>query len=284
MKNKTSILFRIAKKLFSLLPKKMKNRIRNDMKNIFVPHILSLPENKEAKALITTDIFDKKTYTQSGEDAILAYIFFMLSIPADSVTYIDLGACYAKSTSNTYYFYTQGANGVLVEANTLLANNLVKERSRDVVLNNVVDIHDDIETDFYILNWEGLSTSSKEDMENSIRTHSDIEVSKIVNVMSISVNTIIKKYFNEIAPTYISIDIEGTSLDILKSIDLKKFRPLCIIIETIPLSLYLDVNIKEYESMNYLLNHNYAEYAFTGINSIFIDKEYLEMIKQKGTK
>ena len=222
------------------------------------------------------DFYDKKTFAQSGEDAILAFIFHTLSIPINSVTYLDLGACEPKSTSNTYYFYCKGARGVLVEANASLAKNLILERPDDVVLNNVADLHDGLETDFYILNAYGLSTASIEDMNQTLQIQPELTLNEVATIESITVNTIIERYFMGKAPTFISIDIEGTGVDVLKSINLEKYRPLCIVVETIPYFPFLNINIKDNEAEDYLITHDYVEYAFTGINSIFVDKRALE--------
>ena len=46
----------------------------------------------------------KTTYSQSGEDAILAYLFAVLGIPFAKCTYLDLGANRPKEMSNTYFF------------------------------------------------------------------------------------------------------------------------------------------------------------------------------------
>ena len=50
----------------------------------------------------------------------------------------------------------------------------------------------------------------------------------------------------------------------------------------IPYSKKLSVGIKNQELLNFMQSKNYLEYAFTGINSIFIDKiKYQELISRK---
>ncbi|MDE5738684.1 MAG: FkbM family methyltransferase, partial [Oscillospiraceae bacterium] len=90
-------------------------------------------------------------------------------------------------------------------------------------------------------------------------------------IKSITVNDIIKNYFQEKAPVIINLDIEGLELEILQSINFEQYRPLFFIIEMIPYSKNLSVGIKNQELLNFMHSKNYLEYAFTGINSIFID-------------
>ena len=54
---------------------------------------------------------------------------------------------------------------------------------------------------------------------------------KFVSVETISLNDVIKKYFNDICPSYISIDTEGSEYEILKAFDLNKYRPKLFTIE-----------------------------------------------------
>ncbi|MFR4477508.1 MAG: hypothetical protein ACLT3Y_10060 [Ruminococcus callidus] len=83
-------------------------------------------------------LFNKKSYSQAGEDAILMYIFVMLGVPLSQCTYLDLGANHPCDMSNTWFFYQQGARGILVDANPKLAEELRQARPEDRVINACV--------------------------------------------------------------------------------------------------------------------------------------------------
>lgn len=87
-----------------------------------------------------------------------------------------------------------------------------------------------------------------------------------------TVNEVIDKYFNGV-PTIVSLDVEGDELEILKSIDMEKYRPLIYIIETIEYREKIDLNNKRTDIINFMNSKNYKEYAFTGVNSIFLDEK-----------
>ena len=83
-------------------------------------------------------------------------------------------------------------------------------------------------------------------------------------------NDVIKNYFNNICPSYISIDTEGSEYEILKSFDLDNFRPKLFTIEH---------NFTENESKidEYLANNNYVRIfkKLTAFDAWYIPLELL---------
>ena len=228
-------------------------------------------------------LFNKKTYSQAGEDAIILYACAMLGIPFAKCSYLDLGANKPIEMSNTYLFYQQGARGVLVEANPALIPDLERDRSGDVILNKAVTAHSGDEILFQILNLDGLSKVG--DISEILAKNPEAQLEQKVSVRTIAVNDVIREYFHGTAPVIINLDIEGLELEILKSIDFAVYRPLFFIIEMIPYSENLVLNQKDQELVDYMHSKNYQEYAFTGINSIFIDAlQYQKIIAEKSGK
>ena len=80
------------------------------------------------------------------------------------------------------------------------------------------------------------------------------------------------------APKILNLDIEGMEMEILRSIDFAKYRPTTMIIEMIPYSKQLVAGKKNSEILRFMQEKGYVEYAFTGINSIFLDKQFYEKI------
>ena len=229
-----------------------------------------------------TGFFEKVSYSQSGEDTIVAYILYCLGIKNEEITYLDLGANHAKEISNTYYFYKNGAKGVLVDANPKLIQELAFYRHRDTVLNCIISENESEEVDFYILSGDGLSTPDKEQALEVCKINTNIHIDSIIKVKSNTVNNIIARYFGGITPTFISLDIEGHDLQVIESIDFDRYRPIIFIVETIEYRPYLPINVKNERVVDYLKSKDYVEYAFTGINSIFIDAKYMRSLGQEG--
>ncbi|MDE5769621.1 MAG: FkbM family methyltransferase [Oscillospiraceae bacterium] len=263
------------------------NRMRSDDRTT-----LELAHRMEILEQITQDqanafqkqnfkLFDKKSYAQAGEDAIILYACAMLGIPFAKCSYLDLGANKPVEMNNSYLFYQQGARGVLVEANPALIPDLEKTRPGDVVLNRAVTERSGEEILFQVLNLDGLSKIG--DISEILAKNPDAQLQQQIAVRTISVNDIIREYFHGTAPVIINLDIEGLELEILESIDFETYRPLFFIIEMIPYSENLVVNQKDWELVDYMQRMDYQEYAFTGINSIFIDdRQYQKIIAEKS--
>lgn len=219
------------------------------------------------------------SFSQSGEDSIIKYIFGTIGKNIKNCTYLDLGANHAVHLSNTYSFYSQGARGILLEANPELAKELTEQRPEDIVINKCLAEKSGGSLDFYIMNGDGLSTTDYQSAQNFIKENPALEITKTITVDSITINEIISEYFAEKAPDIMNIDIEGMELAVLKMTDFEKFRPLIIICEMIEYRNGLTVGQKNQEILDLMHANDYEEFAFTGINSVFIDKRQGEFKK-----
>lgn len=218
------------------------------------------------------DDFNK--YAQTGEDSIVRFIFGMLGYGAKEVTYLDIGANHARELSNTYYFYQKGASGVLVEADPNLIPELQIFRRRDVILNRCISDVSDETVDFYVMSNDGLSSQNRDSIDHAFSVDKDVQVVQVVRVKTITIQEILKEYFAQ-PPMLLSIDVEGCEMLVLRGIDFEKCRPVVIVVETIPYENALVVGEKNEELISFMQEKGYVEYAFTGVNSIFIDKERL---------
>ncbi|SCP95749.1 FkbM family methyltransferase [Anaerobium acetethylicum] len=247
-----------------------------NMTNSKLNEIADRIEEADLPALQNTEnnFWIKKTAAQSGEDAIVAFILMELGVSMNECKYLDLGANHAKFLSNTFYFYSQGARGVLVEANPALIPELKFYRHGDVILNKCITTKSNDIVEFYVLNGDGLSTPDKDAAEEFIRKNPALEIKEVIKVETISVNDIIETYFGE-APTIVNIDIEGKELEVLESINWDKYRPVIVIAEMIEYKPKIGIRTKNSEILDFMKDKGYEEYAFTGINSIFIDKARL---------
>ena len=75
--------------------------------------------------------------------------------------------------------------------------------------------------DFIDSDKDGMSGNTKQRKEKG----------SLIKVETISLNEVIKEYFNNICPSYVSIDTEGSEFEILKSFNLNNYRPKLFTIE-----------------------------------------------------
>ena len=215
----------------------------------------------------------KQSFAQSGEDMIISYVLHFLQKPISEVTYLDLGANHAKELSNTYHFYQMGAKGVLLEANPELIHELEQVRSRDIILNRAVSFSQlEQEVPFYVLNGDGLSTIDYGEAQKACVQNPDLKITATYQIKTIHIQEILETYFpHEL--TILSIDLEGLEEKILEQIDFDRYQPWIIVLENIPYRPTLSIDEREYKGCSLLEKCGYTEYAFTGINSIFLRRD-----------
>ncbi|MCK4738503.1 MAG: FkbM family methyltransferase [Deltaproteobacteria bacterium] len=209
----------------------------------------------------------KKTYAQSGEDIILDVL--LRSIGIRKPHYLDIGAHDPMKFSNTHFFYKKGCRGVNIEPDPMLYSKFLSKRKRDVNLN--IGLAEKNSTlDFYVLSARTLSTFDEVVAKKYIefKEHDLVETIK-VDVKN--VNEVVALNF-ETYPNFVSLDVEGLEMEILKSFDFNKIRPEVFCIETVS----YDEGIKDIKIINFMESVGYMVYADTFINTIFVDKKSWE--------
>lgn len=209
------------------------------------------------------------SYSQSGEDVIVNYLFNTYNIT--NPTYLEIGTNYPIKCNNTFYFYNRGSRGVCIEPDSEMYKVIKKVRPHDTVLNVGIGISDVKEAIFYLFPGEvnGWSTFSKEEAE--LREKKSGIKPKEVIVPLRSINSVIEQYFNP-WPNFISLDVEGLDLQILRSMDFDRFKPEVICVETITFSTN-NTEEKINDIAAFMHMKGYITYADTHINTIFCKKE-----------
>ncbi len=208
----------------------------------------------------------KASYSQTGEDIIVDYLFNSLKI--SHPTYLEIGTNHPRICNNTYNFYKKGCKGICIEPDIEMVGIIKKQRPKDTILNIGIGINDEENAEFYLFPGltNGWSTFSREEAE--IRKRDTGIAYKTLQMPLMSINTIMLKYFKP-HPNFISIDVEGSDFEILQSIDYEKFRPEVICVETITFGYLNNTEKKITAIAEYMHDKGYFEYADTHINTIF---------------
>jgi FkbM family methyltransferase len=206
-------------------------------------------------------------YSQCGEDIIAARILGRLKIAQPN--YLDIGANHPVKLNNTYKFYERGCNGVLIEPNPFLYNELKKQRPRDKVLNIGIGIESKKHCYFYVMSNEFLSTFSEESAKK-VESYGKEKIERILNIPLKNINQILTDHFDDY-PNFVSLDIEGNDFEILKTLDFSKFRPEVFCIETITFTQN-NTEEKVISIFDFMEKNGYMVYGDTYINTIFVDK------------
>lgn len=210
----------------------------------------------------------KISWSQSGEDIIIEYLFRLRNILKPSC--LDIGAYHPTALNNTYKFFLKGSKIVNIDANPAAIQRFASVRSRDVNLNVGVGAEKG-EFNFYIMEEDSLNTFSEEEKISLEKMGHKLKEQKIITVLPL--NEILKTYFENKAPDLVSIDAEGVDFEIVKSLDYKQYSPKVICVETINYTPD-GTGSKRTDLCNFIEEAGYFEYANTNINSIFVNKAW----------
>ena len=173
-----------------------------------------------------------KIYSQIYQDIFASFII------GDKFekTFLEFGATDGLDISNSYLLENSfNWKGVLAEPSPQWHESLKKNRKNTKIITKCIWKESGKKLDFFMSNFGSLSTIKDfiESDKISIPVNSEIrnKSGKIISVETISLNDVIKEYFNGICPSYISIDTEGSEYEILKAFDLDNFRPKVFTIE-----------------------------------------------------
>ncbi len=163
-------------------------------------------------------------FSQSGEDVIVRGLLEDRGIKKPS--YLDIGAFLPKLGSNTYLLYRNGGRGVLVEPNVDLTSTLRQTRPKDVVLDVGIGLDGAHRADYYQLNrmqfnsFDGAQARKLVEMLGG-----GVTLVGVVPVRLMPINQVLSEHFFDRGPDFLSIDVEGLDLAILKTMDFDRFRP-----------------------------------------------------------
>jgi FkbM family methyltransferase len=211
----------------------------------------------------------ERSFAQSGEDLIAAFIFRYLGIAR--VTYLDVGAYDPVEINNTYYFYRKGFRGVLVEPNTAMCEKLRAVRPLDTTLTAGIGVTAAREADYYVMTEPSWNTFSKGEADHQVAvTKGRVKIERVVKMPLIDINDVMGEHFGG-EPAFLSIDAEGWHLAILRSIDFQRFRPHVICVET----LVSGTNAMLADVAAFMTSQGYQDRGGSIVNTLFVDGRLL---------
>ena len=180
------------------------------------------------------DSFDKieKVDSQLYQDV---FASFIVGNKSDK-TFFEFGATDGLNLSNSNLLENSfNWKGVLSEPSPQWHELLKRNRKNTQIITKCIWKESGKKLDFFMSENGELSTLKDfvESDKTSMPGNTDLRKKngKMISVETISLNDVIKEYFSDICPSYISIDTEGSEYEILKSFDLNKYRPKLFTIE-----------------------------------------------------
>jgi FkbM family methyltransferase len=208
------------------------------------------------------------SYSQEGEDMVLKRIFGNIS----KGCYVDIGAHHPSLFSNTNYFYQKGWRGINVEPMAKSKALFDAERPNDTNLELLVSENEG-PVKFYLFEPSLMNTMSEKKAEEN-KKFDWCRLKETVLIPSVPLGKLLDKYLPaETKINFMSIDVEGEELSVLKSNNWEKYRPEVLLVEFIDISIEA---IMETEINKFLSIHSYNFFAKTGNTVFYKQKDFFE--------
>lgn len=192
---------------------------------------------KQNFAVAARSLFGYPSYSGAGEDRlVMAWLRVAAGMRLRDVRYCDIGANDPRYLSNTFALYRSGASGVLIEPDPFLCAKLRRARPRDTVLNVGAAFDERRSAKLQRLSHRAFNTFLPDQADSVVRNSANwsrADRQRIVDEVEVPLvpaNDILAANFSD-GLDFLSIDTEGCNLQILRSIDLKRFRPGIVCIE-----------------------------------------------------
>ncbi|MEI7900047.1 MAG: FkbM family methyltransferase [bacterium] len=169
--------------------------------------------------------YASRSYSQYGEDMVLRAVFarYPATYPG---FYVDIGAHHPLRFSNTRFFYERGWSGICVDPLPCAAKLFARLRPRDIFLQAGVAAREG-EMTYYMFDEPAFNTFTEQiAKENAERVKNQQRI-KVLPLCRI---------IGEHLPSgrmidFLSIDVEGLDLEVLRSNDWAHYRPCIVLIE-----------------------------------------------------
>jgi FkbM family methyltransferase len=172
----------------------------------------------------------RRSFSQEGEDLILARMLeFESGVPH---FYVDVGANHPKRFSNTFAFYDRGWKGIAIEPDPELSNLFAVRRPRDRVVAVGISEHSG-ELTYHRFSDPAMNTfdpqlaaEREKDGRWKLLQRSTVPVRTLASVLSEHIEI-------DHGIGFMSVDVEGFDLAVLRSNDWQRFRPRIVMAESL---------------------------------------------------
>ena len=211
---------------------------------------------KFLKVFIKSLTHKKISYSYGGVDSLILNIFKNQK----KGFYLDIGCGHPIKNNNTYLLNKKGWSGINIDLDDENIDLFNSYRKKDVNIATAVSDKEG-EADLYFYHSKSaLNTISKQNAE-----FQKAKVSIIRKIKTQTINKIIENsQYKDKKIDFLSIDVEGSELIILKNFDFKKYSPKVIVVE------YLDLSLKKLE----IKNLNIDNIIKSDIYKLIISKNY----------
>ena len=217
--------------------------------------------------------FKKYFYSFGGIDALVSNIFKSQK----KGIYIDVGAQHPVNNNNTYLLYKKGWSGINIDLDEKNIDLFSLDRKSDTNVKAAISSSVKKMDLFFYHDRSPINTLSK-----LVANHHNKDVKEIRSVETKTLNSVIEKSpYKDGQIDFLSIDVEGLELEVLKGFDISLYKPKIVVIEYLDLSIIkLEIknlnidNVINSEVYNFMKNNNYILVNWLHSDLVFAHKDY----------
>lgn len=200
------------------------------------------------------------SWSQFGEDLVARDILGL-----ERGFYVDVGCNDPRRWSNTYLFYMHGWTGLLIDGNQHLIDACRKLRPADTA---VCCLMGEKEGEGEIAIYDEHALSSAVDSHNADRRSK----AKLIEKRCVPIKTltgVLEQYSAPAAFDFLSIDVEGMDLAVLRGLDFHRYQPRLIAVEDADFD---PVDPHKSAIVEFLVGHGYRLYSHIHPTLFFVAK------------
>ena len=215
----------------------------------------------------------KISFSQTGLDLLLSNIFKGLQ----KGFYVDIGCNHPVYNNNTFLFYKRGWRGLNIDLDKSSIDLFNIFRKGDLNIHAALSSSNNTQKVYEFHKKSPLNTLVKK-----VANYQKAEVKNIYEINTITLNEIINdKGLQNNKINFLTIDVEGHEVEVLKGLNIDIYRPDVIVVE------YLDLNLDKLEIKNlninnvlnseiyqYMLSKNYSLINWLHSDLIFVNNEF----------
>lgn len=208
------------------------------------------------------------SYAQNFEDVMLYRIFR----GCPNGFYVDVGAADPVNLSVTKWFYDCGWSGINIEPHPDFYEKLCAERPRDINLNCGAGAlaGEAAFAQLSTMEWSSFAPRV------GVAAEADGSLLQKRTALVVPLNEILSRHLGNAKIDFLKIDVEGWELEVVRGIDLRKYRPTILLVEAVDRDTHMP---SDADTQQLLLAADYEPIYFDGLNKFYAEKGNTEIRK-----
>jgi len=224
-----------------------------------------IPAAVKRNIIVNSEPSDTVIYSQEGEDKLLERFIGTKKYGI----YVDVGAHHPTELSNTYFFYKKGWRGINIDAMPGSMKLFDEQRPYDINIECAI-YNESLDLNYHIFNSSELNTFEESNVARFLK-FPGIKLLETRRLKTVSLKETLDIHLPTLGTTeidFMTVDVEGLDLNVLRSNDWDTYRPKIVLAE----DLFSDLMASYNGELNaFMMSVGYTMKAKT-FNTVFFQR------------